>query len=144
MSRNTKTGKVLEDMILPSLKQGGYTVQTQQNIGKRPGGKTHQIDCIAEKNSKKIFISLKWQQSQGTAEQKVPYEVICLAKLIFEDKQQNVTAYLILGGTDNKGWTLRDFYIKGGLDDYLHPNYKGLVKILKTDDFIALANKSKL
>jgi len=28
-----------------------------------------------------ILISLKWQQSSGTAEQKVPFEVICLVWL---------------------------------------------------------------
>ena len=136
-------------MILPSLKQGAYQMQSQVCIGERLGGKTHQIDCMAIKDNKKIFISLKWQQSGGTAEQKVTHEIICLAKVVREHKQrgENVKAYLILGGPDkrgSKGWTLREFYINGGLNSYLHPDYANLVKIIKTEDFIALANKQEL
>lgn len=153
MPRNTSTGKVLEDIILPPLNQGTYKVQRQAYIGERLGGKKHQIDCMASKNNKKFFISLKWQQSGGTAEQKVTHEVICLAKAIREHKKkgEDVKAYLILGGPEAKGnrggsksWTLRDFYINGGLNSYLHPDYANLVEIIKTEEFIALANNGKL
>jgi hypothetical protein len=43
------------------------------------------------------FVSLKWQQVGGTAEQKVPFEVMCLA-----DAVRAGHAYLVLGGD---GWT---------------------------------------
>lgn len=156
MSRNTQTGKVLEKLILPALKQGGYEVDEQAYSGERVGGGKHQVDSIAIKPDKKIFISLKWQQSGGTAEQKVPYEILCLAKAIKEDREKNpnkyIKAYLVLGGTDkkraegssSKGWTLREFYIRGGLEPYLNPIYRDLVQIVKPEDFIALANKGDL
>jgi hypothetical protein len=36
----------------------------------------HFVDVIAEKDGKRFLVSLKWQQVSGTAEQKVPFEVI--------------------------------------------------------------------
>ena len=114
MGRNTKTGAVLEAMVIPALENGGYSWQKQIVVGKRPGGRKHKVDAIAEKSGQKIVISLKWQQVSGTAEQKVPFEVICLAE---ELRAATCTkAYLVLGGP---GWTLRDFYVDGGLKKHL-------------------------
>src|SRR5712691_3375795 len=112
--RDTTTGGVLEAMILPALTRGGYTFQIQQRIGERFGGGVHIIDVIAQKDSFRYLLSLKWQQVSGTAEQKVPFEVICLAEAIREGGFAK--AYLVLGG---EGWKLRDFYVGGGLKDYL-------------------------
>lgn len=81
--RDTRTGGVLEQMVLPALDQGGYSYKLQQNIGKRLGCSAHFVDVIAEDaHGKKILISLKWQQVSGTAEQKVPFEVICLLEAL--------------------------------------------------------------
>jgi hypothetical protein len=82
--RNTTTGGVLEAMIIPALKRGGYTYLTQQIIGERFGGGRHFADVVAEKEGQKYLVSLKWQQVSGTAEQKVPFEVICLAEAVRE------------------------------------------------------------
>ncbi len=65
MARNTRTGAVLESMILPSLKQGGYTPSVGVNIGSRLGGGSHLIDVIATKGSQQYLISLKWQAGIG-------------------------------------------------------------------------------
>src|SRR5229473_3440724 len=108
--RNTRTGSVLEAMILPALKQGGYNHTTQQVIGRRFGGGRHIVDAIAEKGQERFLISLKWQQTGGTAEQKVPFEVISLADVVLTG--EFAKAYLVLGG---EGWTLRNFYIAGDL-----------------------------
>src|SRR6266849_2153459 len=108
--RNTRTGSVLEAMILPALNQGGYAHSTQQVIGRRFGGGRHIVDAIAEKDGQGFLISLKWQQTGGTAEQKVPFEVISLADVVLTSRFAK--AYLVLGG---EGWTLRDFYISGEL-----------------------------
>lgn len=135
--RNTKTGSVLEAMVLPALTQGSYTYKVQQNIGTRPGGGRHLVDVLAEKDEQRYLVSLKWQQGGGTAEQKVPYEVICLIDAMSTGKFAN--AYLVLGGV---GWTLRDFYMKGGLNKYL-PG-AGEIRILALDDFVARANRGRL
>jgi hypothetical protein len=135
--RNTTTGGVLEAMILPALKRGGYTYLTQQLVGMRFGGGRHFVDVVAEKDDQKYLVSLKWQQVSGTAEQKVPFEVICLAEAIRADGFAK--AYLVLGG---EGWKLRDFYVGGGLKIYLA--HAETVDILTLEGFVARANQGKL
>ena len=67
-------------MVLPALERGGYTYRLQENVGQRFGGGRHFVDVVAEKDGRQLLVSLKWQQRSGTAEQKVPFEVICLAR----------------------------------------------------------------
>jgi len=135
--RDTRTGGVLEAMVLPALKRGGYDYQTQVNVGKRPGGGTNKVDAVAEKSGERILVSQKWQQVGGTAEQKVPFEVICLAEEVLRGAFQK--AYIVLGGD---GWTLRDFYTSGGLDKHL--TNADRVKVVTLERFVALANKGEL
>jgi hypothetical protein len=82
MARNTRTGQVLEMMVLPALEMGGYFVEKQVRLGERLGGGKHYADILATKGDESIVVSLKWQQSSGTAEQKVPYEYMCLANTV--------------------------------------------------------------
>lgn len=135
--RNTRTGGVLEQMILPALDQGGYTYKIQVNIGQRLGCGQHLVDVIAEKNGQRLLISMKWQQVSGTAEQKVPFEVICLLEAL--DSGNYRKAYLVLGG---EGWTLRNFYVGDGLKNYL--GYGDKIQILTLESFVGKANAGKL
>ena len=140
MSRNTNTGGVLEDMVLPALRRGGYSTQKQVNVGIRLGKKgKHKVDAIAEKDGNKILVSSKWQQTSGTAEEKVPYEVMCLAEAIIDNPGLYTKAYVILGGD---GWSLRDFYTSGGLNKFFKDTDG--VNIITLERFIALANQGKL
>jgi len=134
---STRTGGVLERMILPALEQGGYTYQTQVKLGRRLGVGTHVVDAIAEKDGRKVLISLKWQQVSGTAEQKVPFEVICLLDALSSGQQEK--AYLVLGG---EGWSLRPFYTSGGLKPFLINSDK--VDVVTLEGFVARANQGKL
>ena len=124
-------------MVLPALKRGGYEYRTQVNIGTRLGGGRHFVDAIAEKSGHKWLVSMKWQQESGTAEQKVPFEIICLAEALSEGAYEG--AYLVLGGT---GWSLREFYTGGGLQNHLVHADK--VRIITLEEFVALANQGKL
>jgi hypothetical protein len=72
-----------------------------------------------------------------TAEQKVPFEVICLAQAVREGTFAK--AYLVLGG---EGWKLRSFYIGGGLKQYLASSDE--VDILTLEDFVARASQGRL
>ncbi len=138
--RDTRTGYVLEQMIIPSLEHGGYTYEPQYNIGRRLGGGKHVVDVLAkDSEGNKIIISLKWQQVSGTAEQKVPFEAMCLAETILSSQDAYKKAYLVLGG---EGWRLREFYTGGGLDKHL--SYSNLVDIVTLEGFIAQANQGEL
>jgi hypothetical protein len=137
--RDTRTGAVLENMILHSLTLGGYTHTNQTVIGLRPGGRKHKVDSIADKNGERFLVSLKWQQVGGTAEEKVPFEIICLMQAVLTSKGEYKKAYLVLGGD---GWTLRSYYVGGGLKEFI--NYDGSVEIVTLEQFVAIANKGNL
>lgn len=135
--RDTQTGAVLEEMILPALRRAGYTYETQVAIGRRAGGRRHVVDVVAEKDDRRFLISLKWQQVSGTAEQKVPFEVISLAEAVLS--APGTRAYLVLGG---EGWTLRDYYTGNGLGRHLV--HAESVTILTFEGFIARVNNAAL
>lgn len=126
-------------MVLHALDLGGYMHTSQAMIGQRVGGRKHKVDIVAEKSGRAFLVSLKWQQVGGTAEQKVPFEVICLMEAVRKSNGRFKKAYIVLGGD---GWTLREFYVGGGLEEYL--NYGELVEIVKFESFIATANQGLL
>lgn len=135
----TKTGHVMEQMVLPALEMGGYTYKEQAYVGMRLGVARHRVDVLAEDSSGRSYlISLKWQQVGGTAENKIPFEVISLAHARVTDERY-YKAYLVLGGN---GWRYKEFYLSGGLDRHL--SNPELVNIVSLDDFVALANKGRL
>src|SRR5262245_16855594 len=134
---DTRTGTVLEAMVLPALQHGGYSWKTRVHVGQRLGCGRHYVDVVAEKEGHRFLISLKWQQVAGTAEQKVPFEVICLAEALQSGAYQS--AYVVLGG---EGWTLRDVYTTGGLQSYLKGAER--VELVTLEAFVARANKGLL
>lgn len=137
MPGNTRTGGVLEAMILPALDRGGYRHRAQVEIGDRLGCGRHIIDAIAEKDGREVLVSVKWQQVAGTAEQKVPFEVICLLDAL--DRGRYAKAYLVLGG---EGWKLRQFYTSGGLNRFLA--LADRVEIITLEAFVGKANQGRL
>ena len=82
-------------------------------------------------------MSLKWQQSGGTAEQKVPFEVMCLADAVTAGHA--VRAFLVLGGD---GWKLRDYFTSGKLSEHLI--HSALGRIVTLEGSIRLANNGPL
>jgi len=124
-------------MVLPALTRGGYSCAKQVVVGTRCGGAAHKVDAVAEKNGQRTLVSLKWQQTGGTAEQKVPFEVMCLADAV---RAKHATrAYLVLGGD---GWKLRDYYTSGALADHL--TYAALVNVVTLEAFVRLANNGQI
>jgi hypothetical protein len=136
-ARGTGTGSVLERMILPALEAGGYEFAVRVKVGRRLGQGAHVVDVVAKRDGRAFLVSLKWQQVSGTAEQKVPFEVICLASALEEGSYDK--AYLVLGG---EGWKLRTFYVTGGLNQYLLRTES--VEILTLESFVAKANRGQL
>jgi hypothetical protein len=137
ISRDTGTGAVLERMVIPALEGGGYLVQKRVVVGERLGGGRHIVDVLAEKDGRRLIVSLKWQQVSGTAEQKVPFEVICLEDALKTGGYEG--AYVVLGG---EGWKLRKFYTGGGLESYLR--LSGRIRIITLESFVAKANRGGL
>lgn len=137
MPGNTTTGGVMEQMIAPALTRGGYLVRSQVVTGNRPGGGAHKVDAVVDRDGESIIVSLKWQQSSGTAEQKVPFEVMCLADAV--RMGHAARAYLVLGGP---GWKLRDYFTSGALKQHLV--HAALVRVVSLEEFVAVANAGRL
>ncbi len=97
------------------------------------------MDVTATKDGRSILISSKWQQVGGTAEQKIPFRVICSLKALRDNQGRFQQAYIVLGG---EGWTLRRFYVDGGLNEYIASTNQ--VKIMTLETFVAIANKGEL
>lgn len=139
MPGSTTTGSVLEAMVLPALIHGGYAYQRQVHVGLRLGGGRQLVDVVASKGDEAFLVSMKWQQVSGTAEQKVPFEAMCLADAVLASAGKFKSAYLVLGGP---GWRLRDFFVRGGLEEHLkHPE---LVNVVTLEEFVARANSGRL
>lgn len=134
---NTQTGGVLERMVLPALDHGGYAYNTQVEVGERLGCGRHFVDAVVSKDGRRFLVSVKWQQVAGTAEQKVPFEVICLIDALHNAEYEK--AYIVLGG---EGWKLREFYTKGGLSRFLRSPER--VEIITLESFIGKANQGTL
>ena len=129
----------MERMILPALEMGGYRFERNVHIGSRLGVSRHRIDTFATDGNGRIhLVSLKWQQVQGTAEQKIPFEVICLVDAILKD-ERFYKAHLVLGGN---GWRYKEFYLAGGLNPYLNKAY--LVNMTSLENFVQKANQGLL
>jgi hypothetical protein len=105
-SRDTTTGTTYEKEIEDLLENfTNYQFKTQVNVGlKRNGGK-HYIDILLES---KILLSLKFQCVPGTAEEKVPFEIMKLQQAI-EDYDYEC-AILVLAGPDS-AWKWKDYYL---------------------------------
>jgi hypothetical protein len=138
---STRTGRVLEEMVLPALQLAGYQYEKQSCIGRVMGDRPYRADLLVHDRGSgcRIVVSLKWQQVAGTAEQKIPFEVIALLQLL--ESRACDDAYLVLGGT---GCTpqLREFYLSGGLCRFM-PEAKR-VKIVGLEEFIKLVNNRQL
>ncbi|MEZ4503566.1 MAG: PD-(D/E)XK nuclease superfamily protein [Dehalococcoidia bacterium] len=135
----TSTGAVLEAMVLPALEHGGYAVERQVHVGGRLGGGKQLVDIVARSGPDVFLVSMKWQQVSGTAEQKVPFEAMCLADVVRRSATEYRKAYIVLGGP---GWKLREFFVNGGLADHL--THADMIDIVALETFVAKANAGAL
>jgi hypothetical protein len=128
-------------MALSALTKDGYSFRGQVIIGQRPSGRKHKVDILvtAESDPQQIPISMKWQQVPGTTEEKVPYEIICLADAVHKSQGKFKKAYIVLGG---EGWRLREYYLSGNIQQFLR-NCES-VEVISLEGFVAKANQRKL
>jgi hypothetical protein len=139
-SRDTRTGRVQENMIYSALDSGDYSYEKQVIIGEKLGGRKHKVDALVTMSKNlQILVSSKWQQVSGTAEEKVPFDIMCLAEAIHNSDGSFNKAYVVLGG---EGWTLREYYLGGKIRKYLKNCDQ--VEIISLESFIAKANRGKL
>jgi len=135
--RDTRTGDVMEQMVVPAMARGGYEFRRKVDVGRRLGYGRHVVDGVAERDGRRLLVSLKWQQVHGTTEQKVPFEAISMIEALRAGGYH--AAYVVLGG---QNWRFRDFYLNHGLDPFI-PAVRE-IQIVALEDFIARANQGRL
>ena len=137
MVRDTSTGRDMESWIRRSLESGKYDFEEQALVTDRLGGGKHKADFLARLNGECILISSKWQQTPGTAEQKVAYEYMCLAHVLSNSPDIH-RAYIVIGGN---GWSKDKFFLNE-LKNWV--NTEEFVDVVEFNDFIPKANRGNL
>jgi hypothetical protein len=127
-------------MVLPALKRAGYQAQRRYRLPDpfRPG-RDHYLDVAVLQGSAPIGIAAKWQQSSGTAEEKVVMEVLRLIKLVEGGRLDR--GYVLLAGT---GWSLRDYFLSGSFLKEFSSPAASRVRVVDLDALIALINRGRL
>ncbi len=140
------TGQIFEQLFDNVLPRKGYRIipkkEYERFVPPSITGGRHIPDRVIETpDGQWLIISQKWQETSGTAEQKIPFEVIKLIHTLVSSNNRFPYAYLILGG---EGWTprLKEFYLNGGLSRYIVGH--DLVRIVNSDQFLALVNRNRL
>ena len=131
MTRDTTTGRTYEKKIYFLFEQLNYSFRRQVNIGRKRYGGRHIIDLIEGKT----LISLKNQTVAGTAEEKVPFEVMKLQHAI--DDYGYDDAIIVLNG--DSGWTWKDYYLSNEFQESMSILYPK-VKIMSHEQFIKKYN----
>ena len=140
-SIGTKTGSTLEVTVEAVLLNNSYAVQKQQIVGTKPGGGRHKADIVGMRpNGSKFLVSLKWQQTAGSAEEKVPFEVIKLLHALRENPDFD-KAYVVIGG-DGFSAGLVEFYLSPEFRSYIRESQH--IEILTLNDVITRANRGAL
>ena len=135
-SRDTTTGTLNEKEIEKFLSENlNEVVKYQVNVGKKRNNGVHIVDVMIggetyiPKNNKRPIsnhkggqlVSLKYQQVLGTAEEKVPFEVMKLQDAI--DDYGYESALIVLCG--DTGWSWKK--------EYLSERFKKRMKLLGPD-----------
>lgn len=111
------TGKIFEQLFDTVLPVQGYRILTDKEyapfLAPSISGGKHLPDRVIETpDSRWLILSKKWQETSGTAEQKVPFEIIKLIDAVLKSNSKFEYAYLIIGG---EGWNpkLKQVYLSG-------------------------------
>jgi len=125
---STYSGKRFEACILAALKEAGFAVEAQVRIGMRAGSlKEHVVDFVARRKGETLLISTKWQNSAGSAEEKVPWEVLSLNHAL--RGSEHSAGFIVLGG---KGWSLRDYFTSPAFREAMNVSPKLTVATFET------------
>jgi len=121
------SGKAFEKVLADYLtkKYSNAIIEEQIKVGKKIGvNKNYVVDILF---NRKILISAKFQDTGGTAEQKIPHEIINLQHLC--ENYGYEKAYIVYSG---QGFTLMESYKSTEMSRYITaPN----VKILSFEEF---------
>ena len=146
MGRDTTTGSAYEEIIEVCLKRNSkknnFSAKPQQNVGAKPTGGSHRVDWeLIDNDDENIrgLVSCKYQETSGTAEEKVAYEIIKLLHTMKIDPRYKY-GWIVLGG---EGMTMgMRAFLTNEVSEWI-PSMKGKVSVMTTDQFISADIKIK-
>lgn len=134
MKKKSGSGSVFEKQVLVLLESQGWEVDSQYELGYRLGKKSkYRVDIVAGNDSDAILISCKYQDSAGTAIDKIPYEYMSLLHAVEANRLS--AAYLVVFGKELSN----HYFLNEGLKEL--KNYMRMderVKILTFEEFQSL------
>ena len=149
-SRDTTTGLLNEQQIEQFLHEYcSDTVAAQVVVGQKRNGGKHITDLLIGGETYKVkgktrpisthkggtLVSLKYQEVQGTAEEKIPFEVMKLQHCVDDYDYDN--AIMVLCG--DTGWKWKEYYLSQDFRTDMKKIYPD-VMILDQAQFLALYN----
>lgn len=143
-----KNGRALCDLLQDLLEKHGYLVDTEVYVGFRPGSAPplpdsraegrQRVDLVAVNSTgRRVAISVKYQGVAGTVEEKLPWEVLSLKKLLAENHREYAAAYIVTGGDGFRHWMKTYFEGDEFRDDMVLP---GNLRVVDVDAFEILVN----
>jgi len=119
--------KELLEQCATILRQHDWTLSRNAALAPSPKGGKMRADILATCHStgKRIAVFPRWQSSNGTAEEKVPFQLIKFEMALRARPDCAQAGYFVLEGP---GWTWREFYLSGALYGFLLPGIR--VKIV--------------
>ncbi|MER3448146.1 MAG: hypothetical protein C4291_15585 [Candidatus Dadabacteria bacterium] len=85
-------------------------------------------------------MSAKWQQTKGTAEEKILWDIANLIAIVRGSGRYR-KAYVVLGGGGFSNG-MRDFLLRQGHSSVLQDGH--LVEVVSLDEFLARANQGRM
>jgi len=134
--KTTRTGQDYEATVGDALMRARIAFRHGERIGKLPWGADHVVDYGCYEID--TIISLKYQGVPGTADEKIPFEVIKLQSAL--DTTHYKRAYIVIAG-DGMRDKLSAYYLAGGLKEYLSAPH---VRLVTTDQLLGLVSRGDL
>lgn len=135
---DTRSGRIREQVIRPVLGAGAFRAQVA--VGTKLTGEPYLADFVVYEASDSILISAKWQQTKGTAEEKILWDIANLIAIVRSSTAYR-KAYVVLGGSGFSNG-MRSFLVRQGHRDVLQDGH--LVEVVSLEDFLARANQGRL
>lgn len=110
----------LQEQCTNLLRNNDWRIERNKSLAPSPKGGFLRADIHALNvlTGRQIVVYPRWQASSGTAEEKLPFQLIKFEMALTARPDCADAAYFVLEGA---GWTWRDFYISGELYKYLPP-----------------------
>ncbi len=129
-SRDTTTGNDYEDVVEELLlEHTDHKVESQVNVGAKRNGGRHYVDILLNGDE---LVSLKYQRVQGTAEEKIPFEVMKLQHAVIDHGFKS--AVIVLAGPD-KAWKWKEYYLSEEFQTDMKRIYPD-VRIISHEQFV--------